>query len=132
MNGEEKILGILDILVGKVNEVIQKVDVLEQKVEVVVQKVDTLEQTVDVIVQKVDVLEQTVNIVVQKVDALEQEVKDHRIQTRENTEMIKAIKHATEEINAKTIATSEDVVYLTGEVEGVKIKLNKAGMILQN
>jgi len=125
MNGEEKILGILDILVGKVNEVIQKVDVLEQKV-------DTLEQTVDVIVQKVDVLEQTVNIVVQKVDALEQEVKDHRIQTRENTEMIKAIKHATEEINAKTIATSEDVVYLTGEVEGVKIKLNKAGMILQN
>lgn len=51
---------------------------------------------------------------------VESELKGLKTQTKENTEMIKAVKYAAEEIDAKVTALSFDVAKISGEIVSIK------------
>ncbi len=55
-----------------------------------------------------------------RLEKLEEEVRGLRVQTKENTDMTKALKHATDEIDAKVTAMSFDVAKITGEMVAIK------------
>ena len=60
----------------------------------------------------------------QKVDKLEVKVDKGLVQQKENTEFIKAIKHATEENNAKLDGVSLTLAKVEGDTTAIAKKLN--------
>ena len=112
---EEKILNAIAEMGKQINGLSNQFEGFRKKVDSLEARFDTFEARFDTLEGKVDALEG-------KVDALQ-------IQTKENTEILKALQHSAEVNKAEHDKMTNDIAHIKGDIESIKKDIVKVELV---
>ena len=126
---EEKILNAIAEMGKQINGLSNQFEGFRKKVDSLEARFDTFEARFDTFEARFDTLEGKVDALEGKVDALEGKVDALQIQTKENTEILKALQHSAEVNKAEHDKMTNDIAHIKGDIESIKKDIVKVELV---
>ena len=128
---ENEILDILKKLDGKFDKLESRFDKLESRFDKLESRFDKIETKVDNLEKGQNELKSRLEKIEIKVDDLEKVQSEIRIQTKENTEILRALKYNSEEHKALIDKSNMSISYIQGDVTAIKNSVDTTNVKLK-
>jgi chromosome segregation ATPase len=117
MNNEEKILEILGSMQQSIQGIEKRMDSMEKRM-------DSMERRMDAIENRMDAIEKRIDGIEKRIDGIEKRLDDIEGGLKENVEMTKALKYASERMEAQ-IANLQSTTASAKAVQALNVKVQK-------